>query len=149
MPPSEPALKRSFCGDRKAHPPAADPNANSATDLIRNKELRMPESIGNERSRCPNETSPKWDHEPGGDLNAEQINQIDISRPSSRRVLRDLAGRGCRRLGLCSGLHTGDGRAPRESGAGKLADDPRQLQGLELQRARSDQRPQCQESRTG
>ena len=33
-------------GDRKTHPPAADPNAHSKkTDLIRNQELRMPERI--------------------------------------------------------------------------------------------------------
>ena len=34
-------------------------------------------------------TSPKRDHEPGVDLNAEQIDQVEISRASSRRVLCD------------------------------------------------------------
>ena len=46
----------------------------------------MPESIGNECfPMCNDAEFPKWDHEPGGDLNAEQINQVNISRPSSRR----------------------------------------------------------------
>ena len=40
-----------------------------------------------------NDTSPKRDHQPGGDLNAEHIDQVDISRPSSVKAPgRDLVG---------------------------------------------------------
>jgi hypothetical protein len=41
LPPSEPAFKAHLRGDRKAHPPAADPNNVSKTDLIRNQKLWM------------------------------------------------------------------------------------------------------------
>ena len=45
-------------------------------------------------------------------------------------------------------LYAGDGRSL-EPGAGKLAHDPRQLQGMELQSARSDQYWERKESRAG
>ena len=47
------------------------------------------------------------------------------------------------------GLQARDRRASHQSGTRKLADDPRQLQGLELQPARTDQHQQCEEPGTG
>ena len=90
------ALERSSSrrpGKRIRRPPI--PTHNSVTDLIRNKnsgclehwERMFPMSKRHEFQMGP------WSQ--GGDLNAEQINQVDISRYSSRRVLCDLIGRRC------------------------------------------------------
>ena len=47
----------------------------------------MPEAIGNPMLPMPHNTSLKWDSvSQGGDLNAVQVNQMEISGPSGRRA---------------------------------------------------------------